>query len=79
MPPFNHPAANQLWSDMRASCPSPTGVFVLSYFSWTPVSTTDVAWNFEKVLLDASLTPVKRYSSITGPSAIATDIQRLLG
>jgi glutathione peroxidase len=64
---------------MRSTCPSPTGIFVLSYYSWTPVSTTDVAWNFEKVLLDASLTPVKRYGSITSPSAIAPDIQKLLG
>ena len=28
---------------------------------WTPVSRTDVAWNFEKFLVDADGKPVKRY------------------
>ena len=71
-------SANKLWSDMRSRCASPVGVFVLSYYPWTPVSATDVAWNFEKVLLDSSLRVIKRYATTVSPASIADDIKALL-
>lgn len=45
---------------------------------WTPVSRTDIAWNFEKFLLDKEGNPVKRYSRYFKTDAIASDIDSLL-
>ena len=45
---------------------------------WTPVSRTDVAWNFEKFLVDADGKPVKRYGRYYPTSEIAKDIDALL-
>jgi len=38
----------------------------------------DVAWNFEKFLVDRSGNVVKRYSSVATPESIAADIEKLL-
>lgn len=45
---------------------------------WSPVSRTDIAWNFEKFLLDQNGNVVKRYSRFYPTSKIADDIQALL-
>lgn len=39
---------------------------------------SDVKWNFEKFLVDRSGNVVKRYGSMTNPSAIEGDIKALL-
>jgi glutathione peroxidase len=70
--------ADSMWSTLRASCPSPIGIFALQYYPWTPVTSSDVSWNFEKVLLDSELRPITRYAPTAAPSSIAPDIQRLL-
>mmetsp|Transcript_30148 Transcript_30148/g.70434 ORF Transcript_30148/g.70434 Transcript_30148/m.70434 type:complete len:167 (+) Transcript_30148:154-654(+) len=45
---------------------------------WTPITRTDVAWNFEKFLCDAEGVPVKRYSRYFPTAAIAEDFELLL-
>jgi glutathione peroxidase len=46
--------------------------------SWSPVTRTDVAWNFEKFLFSKDGELVKRYSRYYSTEAIAADIQKLL-
>jgi len=45
---------------------------------WTPVARSDIAWNFEKFLVDADGKLVKRYSRFFDTNAIAADIDALL-
>lgn len=45
---------------------------------WSPVSRTDVAWNFEKFLIDANGQLVKRYSRFYPTALISQDIEALL-
>lgn len=45
---------------------------------WTPVTRSDVAWNFEKFLLDKDGKPVKRYSRYFEIGGIASDIDALM-
>jgi len=45
---------------------------------WTPVARSDIAWNFEKFLVDADGKMVKRYSRFFDTNAIAEDIDALL-
>jgi len=45
---------------------------------WTPVARSDVAWNFEKFLVDGDGKFVKRYSRYFPTADIAADIDALL-
>lgn len=45
---------------------------------WTPVARSDIAWNFEKFLLDKEGNLVKRYSRYYPTADIAADIEALL-
>lgn len=45
---------------------------------WSPVTRSDVAWNFEKFLLDADGKPVSRYHRYFLVDDIAPDIDKLL-
>lgn len=45
---------------------------------WTPVARSDIAWNFEKFLLDVDGKPFKRYSRFFDTNAIADDIEPML-
>lgn len=45
---------------------------------WTPVLRSDIAWNFEKFLIDADGNPVKRYSRFFDTNLIADDIEKML-
>jgi len=45
---------------------------------WTPVCRSDIAWNFEKFLVDKSGKVVKRFSRYYDTNAIASDIDALL-
>jgi len=46
--------------------------------TWSPVTRTDVAWNFEKFLFDKNGNLVKRYSRYYSTAAIKADIDALL-
>lgn len=45
---------------------------------WSPVTRNDIAWNFEKFLIDGSGNTVKRYSRFYPTLDITTDIDALL-
>eukprot|EP00050_Salpingoeca_kvevrii_P018074 m.70481 g.70481 ORF g.70481 m.70481 type:complete len:52 (-) comp7882_c0_seq1:265-420(-) len=45
---------------------------------WSPITTSDVAWNFEKFLVDRKGVPRTRYANTVNPSNIVPDIERLL-
>lgn len=45
---------------------------------WSPVRRNDVAWNFEKFLVNRHGVPVKRYSHRTPVADIKADIEALL-
>lgn len=45
---------------------------------WTPVARSDIAWNFEKFLIDGEGSVVKRFSRYYDTNAIASDIDALL-
>jgi glutathione peroxidase len=46
--------------------------------TWSPVSRTDISWNFEKFICDQDGKPVKRYSRYYPTLEIAADLERLL-
>jgi len=46
--------------------------------TWSPVTRTDIAWNFEKFLFDKEGTLVKRYSRFYPTASIQADINALL-
>lgn len=45
---------------------------------WSPVCRTDIAWNFEKFLIDKDGKPFKRYSRYFDTAAIAADVKAML-
>lgn len=45
---------------------------------WSPVTVSDISWNFEKFLVDRSGTPVYRYPDKWDPEDIVPDIEELL-
>jgi len=45
---------------------------------WTPVTRSDIAWNFEKFLLDKEGMPVSRYHRYFEIGGIAPDIDSIL-
>ena len=45
---------------------------------WTPVTRSDIAWNFEKFLIDPKGKPVKRYSRYYISSNLQRDIKDLI-
>jgi len=61
--------------------PSDDGVSLMgnhAYVTWSPVLRTDIAWNFEKFLINKQGVPVKRYSKKFETINIASDIQALI-
>ena len=46
--------------------------------TWSPVTRTDIAWNFEKFLFDKDGKLVKRYSRFYPTAKIAADISALM-
>jgi len=45
---------------------------------WSPVTRSDIAWNFEKFLLDSNGKPVKRYHRYFDINEMTDDIDQLL-
>mmetsp|Transcript_133256 Transcript_133256/g.414334 ORF Transcript_133256/g.414334 Transcript_133256/m.414334 type:complete len:101 (-) Transcript_133256:169-471(-) len=66
-----------VWTWIKRLCPLPAS---LQYGSirWSPVGAYDVAWNFEKVLLDRSGRPCKRFDSSVPAADLHADIQAVL-
>ena len=58
---------------------TPRGAFdAVTLAAWSPVSRSDIAWNFEKFLFDKSGNLVKRYSRYYPTDAIKADIAKLI-
>jgi len=46
--------------------------------TWSPVCRSDIAWNFEKFLVDKDGKPVKRYSRYFDTEKIGEDIKKMV-
>lgn len=71
--------AHSLWVFIRNHCPAPQGILATNSPLWSPITATDVAWNFEMVLVDKQGHVYRRYSSGTDPVSIAGDVAHVLG
>jgi glutathione peroxidase len=45
---------------------------------YTPIRTTDIKWNFEKILIDHTGQPRKRYTPAVKPLDMKADIRNLV-
>ena len=64
---------------MKSLCPAVSPMIGdTAYISWSPVTTSDVEWNFEKFLFTRAGAPYKRYSTVTDPVYLIPDIEALL-
>lgn len=70
--------AHPIWNAIRAACESPVLTFDWTTPSWSPVTTRDVQWNFQTVLVDKKGNLYRRYSTTVDPADIAPDIEVLL-
>lgn len=67
--------ATPLFTWLRESCPRPTiRIANKPVMLWSPVTTTDIEWNFEKFLINEYGRPVRRYSADTLPNTFKQDI-----
>lgn len=75
----NGPDASPLYQWLTGSCPPVQAVFSpVNYYFWSPLSTNDVRWNYEKFLLNADGVVVSRWATATSPNAMIGDIKRLV-
>ena len=75
----NGNAAHPLWVALRASCPAPSDTIAGDTTpSWLPVTTRDVSWNFEQILIAKNGTAYKRYYPTVLPGDLAADVTALL-
>lgn len=72
--------ASAVFKYLRSVCPQvPGGVLPdATYISWSPVTVSDLAWNFEKFLVNKDGFVVRRYSTPVDPVVIEPDIVALL-
>ena len=82
VPPFeifskievNGAGTHPIWQHLRDACPMTPGGFVnppgYPAPSWSPISCSDVSWNFEKVLIDKKGFARRRFS----PDALERDL-----
>mmetsp|Transcript_36240 Transcript_36240/g.66946 ORF Transcript_36240/g.66946 Transcript_36240/m.66946 type:complete len:140 (-) Transcript_36240:410-829(-) len=73
-----------LFTYLKAQVPVPEGLSGETlmvdpkFIIWSPIMRNDVAWNFEKFLVNKDGIPVKRYSRNFPTMDIAKDIEELL-
>jgi len=69
-----------IYTFVKSRCPLPGGVVsqAASMIFWSPVKSTDITWNFEKILVDHKGHPVKRYLPSTEPFDLIDDIISLI-
>lgn len=77
--------AHPLFVFLKDELPSPhpdgaTGTIMQDqrYIIWNPVKRNDIAWNFEKFLVDKNGKPFQRYSCKFETENVAGDIEKLL-
>lgn len=69
---------NGIFTALKAACPSPVSVLAPITPSWTPVTTTDVSWNFNAWLIGKNGVPWRRYDTAVDPRDTLADVQALL-
>ena len=87
----NGEAEEPLWTYLKNAIPAPAddhagmgADFIYDIqpndkpIQWSPVRRSDIAWNFEKFLIDQDGNPVKRYSPNFQNADLAADIDALL-
>jgi len=70
------------WLKGHLPLPSDDSVSMMAnpkFIIWQPVKRSDVAWNFEKFLIDSRGAAFKRYSKKYQTSHISNDIDQLVG
>lgn len=68
-----------LYQWMTSRCESPVPFFNdPNYMFYTPMTSSDIRWNFEKTLFDQNGQPYRRYASTVEPFEIEADILMLL-
>ena len=78
---MNGANANPVWAWMRAYCSWIPQIYIMNnvrLISWSPVTGSDTAWNFEKILIDKKGIPYRRYSYLLQPLEMTEDIEFLL-
>jgi glutathione peroxidase-family protein len=65
-----------IYEYLTDSCPATNSMIgdVAYFIMWNPLRTSDITWNFEKVLVGRDGKPIKRYNSATPPKTIENDI-----
>lgn len=66
-----------LWTWLKSLCPLYTS-FPYGSISWTPISSFDIRWNFEKFLIDSTGRPCRRYDYETPADTLREDIMAAL-
>lgn len=83
----NGDGASEIFKFLRGSLKFPCDDFngqgsdhliAAKHIIWTPISRTDISWNFEKFLINQNDKPVRRYSPKFPTEAVAADIETLL-
>jgi len=79
----NGEGAHEVFEYLKAELPLPSDDCTSlmgdpKFIIWKPVKRSDIAWNFEKFLIDANGKPYKRYSKGFQTSHVAADIDKLL-
>jgi len=68
-----------LYTFLKGVCPQPSPVIPMyPIIDWSPVTPSDITWNFEKFLINKQGIPYKRYDPTTPPLALVDDITMLM-
>lgn len=68
-----------LFTFLKAACPTPNKeLSSTAFIGWSPVMIADIAWNFEKFLVDSKGRVRYRFDTPTDPSLIVPAIEQLL-
>ena len=76
----NGAKSHPFWQQIRQACPVTPGGVICPYdvIKWSPVTCSDVGWNFEKVLISRKGVPTIRYSPDAMADEMVKDIETLL-
>ena len=66
------------FSALKTSCPCPVTTISVGAPSWSPITTSDVTWNFNAFLVDKKGSPRYRFDTGVDPHATVPAITALL-
>lgn len=70
---------HELFTFLKSTCDRPTPFYgMTARLFWSPVKASDIIWNYEKFLIDASGKPYKRFSPDHDPETIYDDVVDLI-